>query len=254
LFVTGPGGGNTVIDGVGSRDPRWSRPGEAVLDTTMARFLKVRAGSTVTVGFTDGLSSELRVTSVLPPDEARGSFVLSRDTVREHDPTALTDNIFMPADRAPTHLGAGTRLQNAEQFALKQYNTDAELTDSLAMMVTAVAVGYSGLAVANSMAMAAYGRRTDLAVMKSAGGTGRQLLRFAVSETGLLVIIGSVLGLLASLPPLAGVASGLGAETATRVTIHLSGGTLTWAVLGSLVMATAASAFVTWNVLRPRTR
>lgn len=254
LFVTRPDAGNTVIDGVGSRDPRWSRPGEAILDTTMAKFLDVQTGSTVTVRFADGLSAPLRVAQVLPPDQARGSFVLSRDTVREHDPTALTDNIFMAADQAPAHLSAGARLQNAEQFALKEYNTDAKLTDSLAMMLTVVAVGYSGLAVANSMAMAGYGRRTDFAVMKSAGGTRRQLLRFAVGETGLLVVIGSVLGLLATLPPLAGVASGLSAETATRVTMQLSGGALTWAVLGSLAMATAASAFVTWNVMRPRTR
>jgi putative ABC transport system permease protein len=104
------------------------------------------------------------------------------------------------------------------------------------------------------MAMAGYGRRTDFAVMRSAGGTRPQLLRFAVGETGLLVLIGSVLGLLATLPPLAGVASGLSAQTATRVTMQLNGGALTWAVLGSLAMATAASAAVTWNVLRPRSR
>ncbi|GGN90389.1 ABC transporter permease [Actinoplanes lobatus] len=243
----------TVIDGVGSRDPRWSKPGEAVLDTVMAEFLKVQAGSTVTVRFADGLGAQLRVAEVLPPDQARGSFVLSRETIREHDPTALTDNIFMTADQMPATLSAGARLQNAEQFALEEYNTDAELTDSLAMMLTVLAVGYSGLAVANSMAMAGYGRRNDFAVMRSTGGTRRQLLRFVIGETGLLVLIGSALGLLATLPPLAGVASGLGAETATPVSMHLDSGTLTWAVLGSLAIATAASASVTWNVLRPRT-
>ena len=191
---------------------------------------------------------------MLPPDPARGAFVLSRDTVRAHDPTALTDNIFLPADQAPAHLSAGARLQDAEQYALKDYHTDAKLTNSLAMMVAVVAVGYSGLAVANSMALAGYGRRTDFAVMQSAGGTRRQLLRFAATETGLLVVIGSVLGLLATLPALAGVASGLSAETGTRVTMHLNGGTLTWAVLGILAMATAVSTLVTRNVTRPRSR
>jgi putative ABC transport system permease protein len=252
LFVARPGGGATVIDGVGSRDPRWSRPGEAVVDTTAAKFLKVRVGSTVTVRFADGLSAPLRIAQVLPPDPARGSFVLSRDTVRAHDPTALTDNIFLPADQAPDHLGAGARLQDAEQYALEDYHTDAKLTNSLAMMLTVVAVGYSGLAVANSMALTGYGRRTDFSVMRSAGGTRRQLLRFTAIETGLLVAIGSVLGLLATLPALAGVASGLSAETGTRVTMHLNGGTLTWAVLGSLAMATVVSALVTWNMTRPR--
>jgi putative ABC transport system permease protein len=48
----------------------------------------------------------------------------------------------------------------------RQVELAEDVADSLAVMVTAVAVGYSGLAVANSMAMAAYGRRTDFAVMK----------------------------------------------------------------------------------------
>ncbi|MBW6439766.1 ABC transporter permease [Actinoplanes hulinensis] len=254
LFVTPPGGDITVIDGVGSQDPRWSRPGEATLDTTMAKLLKVQAGSTVTVRFADGLSARLRVAQVLPPDEKRGSLVLSRDTVRRHDPTALTDNLFMAADLAPDHLSAGARLQDAEQFALQDYNTDAKLTESLATMLTVVSVGFSGLAVANSMAMAGYGRRTDFVVMKSVGGTRRQLLGLAVGETWLLVMIGSMLGLIATLPALAGVASGLSAETGTRVTMHLNRGTLTWAILGSLAIATAASALVTWTVARPRIR
>jgi putative ABC transport system permease protein len=253
LFVTPPDRRTTVIDAVGTRDPRWSQPGEAVLDPPTAKLLKVQTGSTITVRFVDGLSARLLVAQVLPVDPARGSFVLSRDTVRSHDRTALTDNIFMPVDEAPRHLSAGAKLQDAEQFALHDYNTDARLTDSLAMMLTAVAVGYSGLAVANSMAMAAYGRRTDFAMLKSAGGTRRQLLCFAVGETALLVLVGSALGLLVTLPPLAGVASGLGQQTGTRVPMQVSGGTVAWAVLGSLVMATAAAALVTGKMMRPRT-
>ncbi len=42
------------------------------------------------------------------------------------------------------------------------------------MMLIVIAVGYSVIAVANSMAMAAHGRRRDFGVMKSAGGTVRQ--------------------------------------------------------------------------------
>lgn len=136
--------------------------------------------------------------------------------------------------------------------ATTKRHIDAELTNSLAGVLTVVAVGYSGLAVANSMALAAVGRRGDLAVLRSAGGTRRQLLGVAVGETGLLVIIGSVLGLLATVLPLAGVASGLGAETATRVSVQLGGAAAAGAVLGTLALATAASAFVSWRQLRAR--
>ncbi|WP_050591851.1 ABC transporter permease [Salinispora fenicalii] len=55
--------------------------------------------------------------------------------------------------------------------------------------------------VGHLMALAAVGRRGDLAVLRSAGGIRRQLLGVAVGETGLLVFIGSVLGLLATSAP-----------------------------------------------------
>ncbi|MBB3101411.1 hypothetical protein FHR83_009140 [Actinoplanes campanulatus] len=102
------------------------------------------------------------------------------------------------------------RLQPAEQFASQDYDTDAKLTDSLAMMLGGCGCGCGcgcGRAVANSMAMAGYGRRIGFTVLRSAGGTRWQLLGVAIGETGLLMMIGSVWGLVATLPPLAGAAS-----------------------------------------------
>ncbi|OJF15889.1 hypothetical protein BG844_02120 [Couchioplanes caeruleus subsp. caeruleus] len=102
------------------------------------------------------------------------------------------------------------------------------------------------------MAMSAFGRRTDLTVMKSAGGTLRQLLSFVLSETVLVVVVGVGLGLLVTLPPLSGPAAGLSQVTGTPVTPHLNGAVVSAAILRSLIMAAAASGIVTWNVIRPR--
>lgn len=68
------------------------------------------------------------------------------------------------------------------------------------MMLIVIAVGYSVIAVANSMAMAAHGRRRDFGVMKSAGGTVRQLLFTSAGETALVIVIGAALGVLVTLP------------------------------------------------------
>ncbi|AEV84472.1 macrolide ABC transporter permease [Actinoplanes sp. SE50] len=251
VFLDRPGRGPTVIDALGSRDPRWDRPGEAVLGVSTARMFGVAAGRNVTVRFVDGLSETVRISQVLPDDPARGAFVLSRALVRRHDPAALTDTVFIPQADAPRTVAAGAALHDAQSYALADYDTDARLTAGLATMLIVVAVGYSGLAVANSMAMAAYGRRDDFAVMRSAGGTVRQLIGFVAGETALVAAIGITLGVLVTLPPLAGMASGLSQVTGTDVTIHLDAGTVTAAILGSLVTAVGAAVVVTWRVLRP---
>ncbi|WP_338781623.1 FtsX-like permease family protein [Streptomyces sp. DG1A-41] len=242
--------GATVLDVLGSRDPRWSKPGEAVLGERTAKELGLTKGQEVPVRFADGTAVTLRVGAVLPDDPARGDFVVPRDLVRAHDPAALTDDIFVPGDAKASAAVPGTALHDAAEYALADYNTDAKLTESLAMMLIVIAVGYSVIAVANSMAMAAHGRRRDFGVMKSAGGTVRQLLLVSVGETSLVIVIGAALGILVTLPPLAGMASGLSQATSSDVGLHLSTGTLTTAVIGTLVAAVLAGLAVTSKTLR----
>ncbi|WP_069766840.1 FtsX-like permease family protein [Streptomyces sp. LUP30] len=240
----------TVLDVLGSRDPRWSKPGEAVLGEHTAKKLGLAKGQKVPVRFADGTAVTLRVGSVLPDDPARGDFVVARDLVRVHDPAALTDDIFVPGNAKASGPVPGTALHDAAEYALADYQTDAKLTDSLAMMLIVIAVGYSVIAVANSMAMAAHGRRRAFGVMKSAGGTVGQLLLVSVGETSLVIVIGAALGILVTLPPLAGMASGLSQATSSDVSLHLSTGTLAAAVLGTLVAAVLAGLAVTARTLR----
>ncbi|MGW2619625.1 ABC transporter permease [Streptomyces sp. NPDC001500] len=243
-------GNATVLDVLGSRDPRWSKPGEAVLGERTAKKLGLAEGEEVPVRFADGTAVTLRVGSVLSDDPARGDFVVSRDLVRAHDPAALTDDIFVPGNAKASGAVPGTALHDAAEYALADYRTDAKLTDSLAMMLIVIAVGYSVIAVANSMAMAAHGRRRDLRVMKSAGGTVGQLLLVSVGETSLVIVIGAALGILVTLPPLAGMASGLSLATSSEVSLHLSTGTLITAVIGTLMAAVPAGLAVTAKTLR----
>lgn len=240
----------TVLDVLGSRDTRWNRPGEAVLGQRTATALGLKQGQGVPVRFADGATVTLRISAVLPDDPARGDFVVARSLVRAHDPAALTDDIFVPAGTRASATVPGTALHDATQYALADYDTDARLTDSLAAMLIAIAVGYSVIAVASSMAMAAHGRRRDLAVMKSAGGTPGQLVRLAAAETALLVVVGAGLGVLVTLPPLAGLASGLAQATSSDVTLHLDNGALAAAITGTLLAAVLAAVLVTGRTLR----
>ncbi|MEV7519283.1 ABC transporter permease [Streptomyces sp. NPDC091371] len=251
-FITTTAGKPTVLDVLGTRDPRWNQPGEAVLGTRTATDLGLEQGQSVTVRFADGASVPLRIGAVLPDDPARGDFVVPRDLVRAHDPAALTDDIFVPAGTEASDAVPGTALHDAAAYALADYDTDARLTDSLAAMLIAIAVGYSVIAVANSMAMAAHGRRRDFAVMKSAGGTVRQLLLLSVGESATVVTVGAALGVLVTLPPLAGMASGLSQTTSAGVGLHLNTAAVATAIAGTLLAAVAAGAVVTWRTVRGR--
>ncbi|MFR9754972.1 ABC transporter permease [Streptomyces sp. TR06-5] len=240
----------TVLDVLGTRDPRWSKPGQAVLGEGTAARLGLTEGQGVRVRFADGVEVTLRVGAVLSDDPARGDFVVDRSLVRAHDPAALTDDIFVPGGAEASGAVPGTALHDATEYALADYETDARLTESLAVMLIAIAVGYSAITIANSMAMAAHGRRHDFAVMKSAGATVRQLLLASVGETALITIIGAALGILVPLAPLAGMASGLSQATSSDVGVHLSTATLTTAVVGSFVAAVLSGLAVTAKTLR----
>ncbi|ALO91276.1 Macrolide ABC transporter permease [Streptomyces hygroscopicus subsp. limoneus] len=246
-------GAATVLDVLGSRDPKWKKQGQAVLGEKTAGRLGLKQGQDVPVRFADGATVTLTVAEVLPDDPARGDFVVDRDLVRAHDPAALTDDIFVPAGAKASAAVPGVALHDAAEFALADYDTDAKLTDSLAMMLIVIAVGYSVIAVANSMAMAAHGRRRDFGVMKSAGGTVRQLLFTSVGETTLVVAIGAALGVLVTLPPLAGMAAGLSEVTSSDVSLHLNSGTIVTAVLGTLAAAVLAGVAVTARTLKRQT-
>ncbi|RZT86281.1 putative ABC transport system permease protein [Pseudonocardia sediminis] len=252
VFVPGSGAPSdtTVVDAIGTLDRALVAPGEAVLSEPMAAALGARAGSTLPVRFVDGETASLQVRAVLPVDPTRGDLAVARDTVRSHDPSALTDAVFVPSDRAPAAVGPGATVRDAQSYALADYETDARLTDGLVALLVAMSVGYSGLAVANGTATAAHGRRRDLAVLRTAGATRAQLVRIALAETGAVVVVGILLGLLVTIPPLVGVASGLSEATGTRVTLQLDPTTLSATALGCLGLALVSTFVVTCRTTR----
>lgn len=222
----------TVLDGVGSANPRYGVPGAVVLSTSLAKELGLQEGEVIPVTFADGQTEQLRVASVLPNDPARGDFVMARDLVRRHDGSALTENIFIPQEQAPATVATGAALHDAETYATQKYNKENQLMRRFSQVLILIAVGYTRIAIANTMAMAAQSRKNDFAVLKSAGGTVRQLLRLATGEAALVVSIGTALGLLVTLPPLTGMAAGLAESTATPVTLQIDGPIVVLVILG----------------------
>ncbi|MEU4424555.1 ABC transporter permease [Actinoplanes sp. NPDC024001] len=233
-----------------------------------------RYGPAVTVTFADGTTSSLRVTGIAPPGPFAADLVLSRDTVRGHDPSALAPAAY-PAPPAPAgtspapsspvgaHLtpsspagayltppgpagaypaqpgpaGLGARHATPADMARQADADDDRLIATFTMLLLAVSAGAGGLAVANTLLMTTRYRRPDYRVLRRAGATRRQVLQAVSLETTLAVAIGSLLGGGAGLLAIAGSARSLAAQVGQAVPVLIS-----WPVAAATVLACLALA------------
>lgn len=241
LVVPGPAG-PTSVDAVGSAGPGSPGPGEVVLAATIADELGLVEGATLPARFADGSTAALRVAAVLPPDERRGDVVLDRGRVRAHDPAALTGTAFLPVDAVPRPVPDGVTVRDAATHAAAEYAVDARLAAALAALLVAVSAGYGALAVAAGVAAAARTRRADLAVLAAAGATRGRIAVVVAAESGTAAVLGAALGVAASVPPLAAVASGLSTTTATPVPPVLDGAVTAVAAGSCLLVALVVGA------------
>lgn len=106
------------------------------------------------------------------------------------------------------------------------------------LLVLGIALLYTGISVANTMVMATSDRLRDLAVLRLAGATRRQVLRLVGAEALTVVAVGGVLGLLVAGLNLLGMWSALGLLS-VRSPVAIP-----WAELGAVLGACAVLAVV----------
>lgn len=252
LFVDKPGQGTTVLDGVGWLSPEDDGPTHAVVSTLLAEKFRWHEGDSIGVGFADGTTENLTIVAIRDIDPAMAGFNLSRETVREHDPAALTESVFVPAATAPADVGPGAVVYDAETYALVDYDRDYWLLLQFSLVLIVVAVGYTGIGVANTMAMSMQGRRESFRVLKMSGGTVRQIVTTIAAEALVIVTIGVGLGLGIALPSLSGIAAGLSETVGRDVTPQVDAPTATAAILACFALALGASVLTTWRSVRHR--
>lgn len=250
IFVDKPGQGTTVLDGVGWLSPEDDGPNHAVVSTLLAERFGWHDGHTIDVGFVDGSSQRLSIVAIRDIDPAMAGFNLSRETVRAHDPAALTEVIFIPTESVPADLGLGTEVLDAETFALADYHRDYWLLVQFSLVLIVVTVGYTGIAVANAMAMSMQGRQGFFRVLTMSGGTARQIIGMVTAETLVIVTVGVSIGFAIAVPSLAGIAAGLSESVGRPVTAQLDASTATTATLACFALALGASTLTTWRSLK----
>ena len=173
-----------------------------------ARARGVRVGGVVALTLGDGTPVEARVVAVYARTLGFGPVVLARDLAAGH--TAVLDQSVLvrtdgssQAHRGLAALAAapGLDLRSVEAGPGIGQSAPPETWVNLAVVV--VLLGYLLLSIANRLVVATVQRRTDIAVLRLAGTTPRQVLAVVRCETA-IVCGGALAGALAvSTVPLA---------------------------------------------------
>ncbi|MEU8702947.1 FtsX-like permease family protein [Streptomyces sp. NPDC048680] len=221
-------------------------------------WLTTTIGERVGVWLGDGRKVTLRVVAVLAtgtgnngvyltPRNAAGAGIDRIDVgVRGGTDRSAVAEALYAAGRA-----TGTDVLTTAQWARAGHPPTGGSTRLGLLMILAIALVYTGIALANTQVMATADRVRDLAVLRLAGATKAQVLRLVGVEALAVVAVGAVLGAVVAALNLLGVRTALGLLDVG------SGVVVPWAVIGLVVAASAVLAVVfavlpAWLTLRTR--
>ncbi|OLE28206.1 MAG: permease [Actinobacteria bacterium 13_1_20CM_3_71_11] len=171
------------------------RGGSLAVSTVRASSQGWKVGDQVAIWLGDGTPATLRVAAIYRRGLGFGDLVLSRDTVAGHTARNLDDQMLI---RTAPDTGIDDALAKvAARYPTSTVVRTGDLTNRLATdlaisawlnrLLVGVMVGYSALAAANTMVVAALARGRELALLRLVGVTRRQAKRMVHAEqTGLL--------------------------------------------------------------------
>ncbi|WP_411143374.1 FtsX-like permease family protein [Streptomyces sp. x-80] len=203
--------------------------GDAIAVTKLvAGQLGWRAGDDVEVYLADATKVRVKVAAVISSSAGLPAVLFPRDTLVRHAPDAMANTAYLSlapgADRAAVTSAAG---KIADAYGAAAYDRDDWLARRasaaqeeghiLVLVLLGMAMLYTGIAIANTLVMAAGERAEGITLLRKLGATRPQVLRTVVWETLTVVVVGGVLGVLADGVTMLGMSralseSGEGAE------------------------------------------
>lgn len=186
-------------------------------------------GDSPRVTLADGVQTPLRVVAVVSNDSAPAAILMDRATSRRHDRSALTTAVFTAGGSAGAEL-VGARVVAVATYAAEADAAEDRLVWLFTLLLIGVSAGYGIIAVANTLLMAAAGRRRDLRVLRLTGATARQVRLALSAEAAVVVVVGSVLGGAVATIGLLGSTAGLSEQAGTAV-----GLVVPWSTTGAVI-------------------
>ncbi|MEU8541090.1 FtsX-like permease family protein [Streptomyces sp. NPDC048717] len=180
-------------------------------------WLTTRVGEKVPVWLGDGRRVRLRIAAVLAVGTgSNGVYVTAANAagagVDRADIAVTGDTDRADVERQLRAAGAahGVEVMPAGPWLTAHHPRTSESTRLGLLMILAIALVYTGIALANTLVMATTDRARDLALLRLTGATKAQVLRLVAVESVTVVAAGAVLGAAASAVNLLGVRAALG--------------------------------------------
>ncbi|MET0418137.1 MAG: ABC transporter permease [Actinoplanes sp.] len=146
-----------------------------------------KVGDRVPLWLGDGTPATLRVAAIYQRGLGFGDVTLHRDTIRGHTARDLDDEVLIKG------TAAGLPTVPADELT-GRIARDLALGAWLNKLLIGVMVGYSALAAANTMVVAALARRRELALLRLVGLTRRQVRSMVNAEQAGLLGVALVIG------------------------------------------------------------
>ncbi|MFD7429443.1 FtsX-like permease family protein [Streptomyces sp. NPDC059818] len=208
-------------------------------------WLTTTVGERVGVWLGDGRKVTLRVVAVLSTGTGNNGVYLTPHNAAGAGIDRIDVGVRGGADRSAVAealyaagRATGTGVLTTAQWVRAGHPPTGGSTRLGLLMILAIALVYTGIALANTQVMATADRVRDLAVLRLAGATKAQVLRVVGVEALAVVAVGAVLGAAVAALNLLGVRTALGLLGVG------SGVVVPWAVIGLVVVVSAALAVV----------
>jgi putative ABC transport system permease protein len=177
-------------------------PGTIVLDRDWPGNPGV--GSRVRVWLADGTPLTLTVAALIrTADDGYQAYLDPAYAAAGSMPTQILASVPPGPKAATAALSAavrasGARMTPAAQAANSDVNVNEQQTRTAVLMILGLSVLYALIALADTLVMTVADRRHELALLRLAGATRRQVLGTVLAETLMCVAAGAAVGLLAT--------------------------------------------------------
>ncbi|HEY0640877.1 MAG TPA: FtsX-like permease family protein [Pseudonocardiaceae bacterium] len=223
--------------------PSLDPPDAIAVSATLAAERGWRTGTVVPLIWADGRPGRATIGAVLV--DAPAPVILSLANARAHDPGALVTAVYAdgrtPEDLAATVADQGAAATTGVAYQNAEAAEEERLVRLFSVVMLGLVLGFTALAIANTLVMSTAERRRDFAVLRLSGAGVSQVLRVVAVEAVLLVLIGTVIGAVAAVPGLLGTAAGLADDFGVDVSITVPWRTVLGVVAGCLAISLVAS-------------
>ncbi|MDT0460650.1 FtsX-like permease family protein [Streptomyces sp. DSM 41527] len=198
--------------------------GDAVAVTKpVAGQLGWKAGDDVEVYLADATKVRVTVAAVIGSSAGLPAVLFPRDALARHAPGTMAGTAYLSlapgADRAAVTAAAGkvataygAAAHDRDDWLAQRASAAHEEGRILVLVLLGMSLLYTGIAIANTLVMAAGERAEAITLLRRLGATRRQVLRTVVWETLTVVAVGGTLGVLAGGVTMLGTSRALSAS------------------------------------------